>query len=70
MQIHGRDWCNLYYWSEEGGSCLAHIRRDDTYWALLYEVWGLGFVARWVDGAVCWLDGVGAWMGRVMGPCV
>jgi hypothetical protein len=38
MQIHDREWCNLFYWSEEQGSCMAHIKRDRGYWALLHQV--------------------------------
>ncbi|KAI8473928.1 MAG: hypothetical protein J3K34DRAFT_161534 [Monoraphidium minutum] len=38
LAIHGRDWADLFYWSEEGGSRLAHIKWDPEYWALLYQV--------------------------------
>lgn len=38
MEIHGREWCNLFYWSEENGSVVAHVRRDRDYFAVLHEV--------------------------------
>lgn len=38
MQLHDREWCNLFYWSEEKGSLLAQIKRDRHYWAIMFQV--------------------------------
>lgn len=38
LEIHNLEWCDLYYWTAEGGSTVTHIKRDRRYWEILYKV--------------------------------
>ncbi|KAK9806052.1 hypothetical protein WJX73_009344 [Symbiochloris irregularis] len=33
MEIFKLEWCDLYMWTENGGSAVFHIQRDRDYWA-------------------------------------
>ena len=38
MDLFGREWCNLFSWTPDGGAALFHIKRDRAYWAKSFEV--------------------------------